>query len=104
MTTNLEAELFCPACNQDCTHVITYVGDQISRIECALCHRRVEISRHELVKRYAADFLERVLTKPQRMTKEFEMDLRRFLRSLPGRVVTKPRRIAREIRDVISKE
>lgn len=104
MTTNLEAELFCPACNQDCTHVITYVGDQISKIECKVCHRKVEISHHELVKRYAADFLERILTKPQRMTKELEKDLRSFLLSLPRRVVTKPGRVAHEIRDVLGKD
>jgi len=48
--------------------------------------------------------VERILTKPYRMTKELEEDLTKFILSLPIRIITKPYRIAREVGEIIKKE
>lgn len=104
MTTTMDADLFCVHCNADRPHRVVYVGDYLTRVECTVCGKRVEINRNRLLKLYAADFLERVLTKPQRMTQEFEGDLRHFVLSLPGRILTKPGRVLGEFRDVVRKD
>ena len=53
---------------------------------------------------YTTDFIDRVLTKPQRLTEEIKRDLSQFLKSIPIRILTKPYRIAREIGDILHQE
>ena len=43
------------------------------------CGSEIEIKREKLIENYAVDFIERILTKPYRMTRELEKDLTRFI-------------------------
>ena len=104
MTSRMKAELFCLHCNKDTHHVVTYVGNTLKSIRCAQCGSEIEIRREKLIENYAVDFIERILTKPYRMTRELEKDLTRFILSLPIRIITKPYRIVREMGGIIKKD
>lgn len=104
MTSKMKAELFCLHCNRDTSHIVTYAGKTLKSIKCTECGSEIEIKREKLIENYAVDFIERILTKPYRMTRELEMDLTKFILSLPIRIITKPYRIAREVGNIIKKE
>jgi hypothetical protein len=48
--------------------------------------------------------LDRILTKPHRITEEMRKDLTIFITSLPIRIMTKPIRLARELMDVVKED
>lgn len=104
MTSRMKAELFCLHCNKDTPHTVTYAGKTLKSIKCAECGSEIEIRREKLIENYAVDFIERILTKPYRMTRELEKDLTKFILSLPIRIITKPYRIAKEVGEMIKKE
>ncbi|AYO30906.1 MAG: hypothetical protein PWR06_2126 [Thermoanaerobacteraceae bacterium] len=104
MASRMEAELFCLHCNKDTPHTATYVGNTLKSIKCTQCGNEIEIKREKLLGNYAVDFIERILTKPYRMTKELEEDIKKFILSLPIRIITKPYRIAKEVEDIIKKD
>lgn len=104
MTSRMEAELFCLHCNKDTPHVVTYVGNTLKSVKCTQCGNEIEIRKEKLLGNYAVDFIERILTKPYRMTKELEGDIKKFILSLPIRIITKPYRIVKEVEDIIKKD
>jgi len=104
MTSRMEAELFCLHCNKDTPHTVTYVGNTLKSVKCTQCGSEIEIKREKLLGNYAMDFIERILTKPYRMTKELEGDIKKVIFSLPIRIITKPYRIAKEVEDIIKKD
>lgn len=81
-----------------------YAGTTLKSVKCIQCGSEIEIRREKLIGNYALDFIERILTKPYRMTAELERDLTKFILSLPIRIITKPYRIAKEVGEVIKKE
>jgi len=103
MTSKVKAQLFCLHCNKETNHIIIYKGEYLEDIKCSICGNEIRI-REKLLETYTADFIERVLTKPQRITEEIKKDLSRFLKSMPIRILTKPYRVAREIGDMLHKE
>lgn len=101
MNTKMEAELYCLHCKKDTPHLINYAGNILKSVKCMTCGNEIEIKRDKLLENYAVDFIERILTKPYRMTKELEGDLKKFIVSLPIRIITKPYRIAKEVENII---
>lgn len=83
--------------------MITYVGNTLRSIKCTKCGNEIEIRKEKLIENYAVDFIERILTKPYRMTRELEDDITKFILSLPIRIITKPYRIVKEVEDIIKK-
>ena len=77
----MKAELFCLHCNKDTPHTVTYAG-KIKSIKCTNTAARIEIRRDKLIENYAIDFIERIFTKPYRMTENLR-DLTKFILSLP---------------------
>jgi transcription elongation factor Elf1 len=104
MTSKMEAELFCLHCGTDTQHEVTYLGNSLKSIRCSECGNEIEIKREKLLGNYAGDFIERILTKPYRMTEELEKDITKFILSLPIRIITKPYRIAKEVGNIIKKQ
>lgn len=100
----MKAELFCLHCNKDTPHLVTYVGNVLKSIRCIQCGNEIEIQKDKLLENYAVDFIERILTKPYRMTEELEEDITRFILSLPIRIITKPYRIVKEVENIIRKQ
>ncbi|AEE91138.1 MAG: bh protein [Tepidanaerobacter acetatoxydans] len=104
MTSKMKAELFCLHCNKDTPHTVIYAGNTLKSIKCSNCGSEIEIRRDKLIENYAVDFIERIFTKPYRMTRELEQDLTKFILSLPIRIITKPYRIAKEMGEIIKEE
>ena len=104
MISKVKAQLFCLHCNKETNHTITYKGEYLENIKCNVCGNEIKINREKLLETYTADFIDRFLTKPQRVTEEIKNDLSHFLKSIPIRILTKPYRVAQEIGDMLHKE
>ena len=105
-----QVELLCTSCMETTVHTLTYSNRHLVSIECEKCHRRTEmgegfsdnvashkITFYDIERLDTEEFMQRILTKPQRMTRELEQDLSLFLVTLPLRMITKPYRIMREV-------
>lgn len=101
MTTEMKTELFCLHCNKECPHTVTYMGKYLQEIKCEECGIHLEIDKLKIMEHYAEDFLERVLTKPHRLTEEMKAGLTHFLKSLPVRIIKKPYRVSKEVLELI---
>jgi len=100
--TRMQADLYCINCNKDTLHEVTYLGENIKKITCLECEISLEIDEKLILSTYAADVLNRVTSKSERMSKEIKVDLSKFLCSIPFRVVTKPYRMIKEFKDIKS--
>jgi len=89
--------LQCVRCQKDCEHTVVYRGGMISSIICQECGIEVGFDQKKLMAYYGEDLVNRVLTKPRRITEEYEKDLIRFVRDIPFRIITKPYRLIKEI-------
>ena len=104
MTAQMKTELFCLHCNRECLHTITYVGTYLKEVRCEECGTHIEIDRRKILETYTAEVIDRVLTKPHRITEEVRKDLSNFMHSLPIRILTKPLRVAKEIIEVVKQD
>ncbi len=104
MTTTMKTELFCLHCNRECLHTITYRGTYLQEVRCQECGTHIEMDRKKILETYTAEVIDRLLTKPHRLTEEVRRDLSNFIKSFPIRIITKPLRVAKEIMEVIKKE
>jgi len=95
----IEVELFCPQCLENTVHRATCVGDFLLTLECSNCGKKTRVSRRVPVKELTQDFLERLMTKPLRITEELRRSPRKTLLSLPRRAITKPLRLMQEVMD-----
>lgn len=100
MSSEMKAILFCLHCNKETEHTINYIGNIISSIRCEKCGTEIEVKKETLIGTYTEDFINRIITKPHRMTKELESDLTSFLISLPIRIITKPYRLLGEVKEI----
>ena len=96
--------LFCLHCNKDTSHIIIYKDRYLEDIKCSICGNEIRINREKLLETYTADFIDRLLTKPHRLTEEIKNNLSQFLKSIPIRILTKPYRMAKEIGDILHQE
>lgn len=101
MLKNLNTELFCIKCDKETVHEITYVGERLKSIRCSECGRTTTIDRKELVKYFTIDMIDRVISKPHRVTEELRNDLQHCIKTLPARIITKPFRTINEIRELL---
>jgi len=104
MTTTMKTELFCLHCNRECLHTITYLGTYLKEVRCQECGTHIEMDRKRILETYTAEVIDRILTKPHRLTDELRKDLSNFIRSFPIRIITKPLRVAKEIIEVIKED
>ncbi|TBL81677.1 bh protein [Paenibacillus thalictri] len=93
----MEAELYCLPCRGETVHTIVYINNKLSKIECQACHHLHVISINVKEELYH-EILERIISKPTRMSKEYKADLTLFLKSLPIRMLSKPFRVYKEAR------
>lgn len=100
MLKNFKTELFCLGCNKDTVHETTYVGNYLKCIRCFECGRTIAINRQQLLEHFAIDAMERLATKPHRITEELRCDLQKCISTLPVRIITKPFRTIKEIGEV----
>lgn len=109
MSIKLQGKLFCLHCRKETLHTLTYVGryakgeSYLKRIKCEECKTCLEIEWEKILELYAEHVLERIFTKPHRLTTEIRKGLTKFIKSLPVRIVTKPYRVAGEILEIVKK-
>ncbi|MCS7464377.1 bh protein [Paenibacillus doosanensis] len=97
--TRLEAFLYCTQCKQEHHHVIGYMNDRISEIQCRNCGRLLSL-KIDLAHELYDEVYRRIRSKPSRMTEEYRSDVSRFLLNLPARVVSKPYRVFQEAKQI----
>jgi transcription elongation factor Elf1 len=96
--TKVNTELFCPRCLNDTLHLITYLNSRISSIECENCKRNTQV-RVDVKSELYNDLLNRIVSKPARISKEYRENVGLFLRTFPKRVSSKPFRLMKEAKD-----
>jgi hypothetical protein len=86
----------CLFCQKETEHRVVYQGGIVRSIICKECGLGVGLDRTKLVALYGEKLIERILTKPQRLTEEYKKDLVEFFSTIPFRILTKPYRMLRE--------
>ena len=103
MNPKLKTTLFCLHCEKETPHTIMYRGEYLQRINCNICGMEIHIDKEKIMKLYISNALNRLFTKPGRITEEMRRDLSTFLISLPLRIVSKPYRVAKEFFEIVKK-
>ncbi len=96
----METMLECLACRKETRHRIHYGGGMVRSIRCEECGVEVGIDPKKALALYGEELVTRVLTKPARMTKEYEKSLMHFFAEIPFRIATKPYRMFKEFRSL----
>jgi hypothetical protein len=97
----MECDFYCNGCKQEGPHFLVYSNNVLVRSECANCGREVPFCEQTLLTLYAKDIVQRILTKPQRLSEELKRDLRHAILTLPVRLLTKPYRLVKEVEEVV---
>jgi hypothetical protein len=96
--------LFCINCNAETPHTVTYIGDYLKSIQCDNCLKKVEIDRRHLRTVFAEDFIDRILSKPHRMTHDFKEAMAYLVPFFPKRLLKEPKKVIKEIIEVLRKK
>jgi transcription elongation factor Elf1 len=96
--------LFCINCNKESTHTVHYIGNYLRSVVCDNCNKKIEIDRRHLRTVFAEDFINRILTKPHRMTEDMKKALATLTPFFPKRLFKEPLKVIREIYAVLKKE
>ncbi|OPL17533.1 MAG: hypothetical protein AVO38_00700 [delta proteobacterium ML8_D] len=96
--------LYCINCNKETTHTVYYIGSYLRSVVCDNCHKRIEIDRRHLRTVFAEDFIDRILTKPHRMTEDMKKAFVTLTPFFPSRLFKEPLKVLKEIYAVLKKE
>lgn len=96
--------LFCINCNKESPHTVYYVGNYLRSVVCDSCNKKIEIDRRHLRTVFAEDFIDRVLTKPRRMTDDMRKAFASLLPFFPKRLFEEPLEVFKEMYEVLKKE
>ncbi|MDD3776754.1 MAG: bh protein [Actinomycetota bacterium] len=96
--------LFCINCNREVPHTVHYIGDYLKSVECNHCGKKVEIDRRHLRTVFAEDFINRILTKPHRMTEDMKKAVATLMPFFPKRLIREPLKVLKEIYEILKKE
>lgn len=96
--------LFCINCNKESPHTVYYVGNYLKSVVCDSCNKKIEIDRQHLRTVFAEDFIDRVLTKPRRMTDDMRKAFATLLPFFPRRLFEEPLEVFKEMYGVLKKE
>jgi uncharacterized ferredoxin-like protein len=97
----IQCDFYCNGCQQEGAHELVYSNNVLIYAKCVNCGRVVPFSEKTLLTIYAKEMVQRILTKPQRLSQELKRDLRHAILSLPVRVITKPYRLVKEVEEVV---
>ncbi|MFM1654066.1 hypothetical protein ACI7RC_18490 [Brevibacillus sp. B_LB10_24] len=94
-----DTELYCIDCLGQSQHTVIYVNNVLYKVTCNGCGKE-NIINPDLPAEIYSRYFDRILSKPQRITKEFREDLSHFLSSLPFRILSKPYRTYNEFKGI----
>jgi len=96
--------LFCINCNKESPHTVNYIGSYLRSVSCDSCSRTIEIDRRHLRTVFAEDFINRILTKPHRMTEDMKKAIAILMPFFPKRLIREPIKVLKEIYEVLKKD
>ncbi|MEA2015444.1 MAG: bh protein [Actinomycetota bacterium] len=96
--------LYCISCNRETPHTVYYIGSYLRSVVCDVCKKRIEIDRRHLRTVFAEDFIDRILTKPHRITEDMKKAFASLIPFLPKRLFKEPLAVLKEIYAVLKKE
>ncbi len=96
--------LFCINCDKESAHTVTYIGNYLRSVECDNCAKKIEIDRRHLRTVFAEDFINRILTKPHRMTEDMKKAVATLMPFFPKRLIREPLKVLKEIYEVLKKD
>jgi len=96
--------LFCINCNKESPHTVNYIGSYLRSVSCNNCSRTIEIDRSHLRTVFAEDFINRILTKPHRMTEDMKKAVATLMPFFPKRLIREPIKVLKEIYEVLKKD
>ncbi|MBC8421351.1 MAG: bh protein [Actinobacteria bacterium] len=96
--------LFCINCNKESPHTVHYIGSYLRSVSCDNCSRTIKIDRRHLRTVFAEDFINRILTKPHRMTEDMKKAVAILIPFFPKRLIREPIKVLKEIYEVLKKE
>ncbi len=96
--------LYCINCNEETPHTVHYIGNFLRSVSCDNCSKKIEIDRRHLRTVFAEEFIDRILTKPHRMTEDMKKALATLTPFFPKRLFKEPLQVFREIYEILKKE
>ncbi|MFO7928584.1 MAG: hypothetical protein R6U35_02845 [Candidatus Humimicrobiaceae bacterium] len=96
--------LFCVNCNKEVPHTVYYIGNYLRSVTCDNCGKKIEIDRRHLRTVFAEDFINRILTKPHRMTEDMKKAVATLMPFFPKRLIREPLKVLKEIYEVLKKD
>jgi hypothetical protein len=96
--------LFCVNCNKESPHTVYYIGNYLRSVVCDNCNKKIEIDRRHLKTVFAEDFINRILTKPHRVTEDMKKAIATLMPFFPKRLFKEPLKVMKEIYAVLKKE
>ncbi|MBN1299087.1 MAG: bh protein [Actinobacteria bacterium] len=96
--------LFCINCNKETPHTVKYIGSFLRSVSCDVCTKKIEIDRRHLRTVFAEDFIDRILTKPHRITEDMKKAFATLTPFFPKRLFTEPLQALRDIYEVLKKD
>ena len=95
--------LFCINCNEETPHTVQYIGSYLRSVSCDNCTKKIQIDRRHLRTVFAEDFIDRILTKPHRMTEDMKRAVATLMPFFPKRLIREPLKVLKEIYEILKK-
>ena len=96
--------LFCISCGEETPHTVHYIGSYLRSVSCDSCSKKIEIDRRHLRTVFAEDFIDRILSKPHRMTEDMKKAFATLMPFFPKRLIKEPLQVLREIYAILKKD
>ena len=92
------SELSCVRCGVPTEHELAYAGRLLVTTRCTRCGR---VIARDVRRRYAADLVDRIRSKPRRIVRRLRRHPVTFTAGLPRTAAAKPLRVLDEVRLVL---
>ncbi len=96
--------LYCINCDEEVAHSVYYTGSYLRSVKCDRCGKKIEIDRRHLRAVFAEDFIDRILTKPHRMTEDAKKALAILVPFFPKRLIKEPLAVIKDICEILKRD